>query len=412
MEIWIVNLFDEFPSKGGYECRIFGLIRELESRGNNVTLWTSNWSHANKVRRKFPNEEEIRAKVILIESMAYTSNIGLRRFFSHIFSAKRFIKMGLNAVSEGRTKPHLIMVSTPPPSMLKAAAKLKQCFGCSLLIDIQDAWPENFIQIVPAKFPFRQWICRVISAAARSSTANAYQLAIMATAVSQDYIDLAKSYGLTRGKVFYIGAPAERFKEALPMEAKVNYKTLCLAYVGSFSTSYDLETIFKAVAFAKRQGIDVRIYFAGKGPLEKSFKRWAKNLSIQDNVVLMGMLNQEELRAMLEQVHLGLVGVKNDSWIAMPNKITDYLTAGLPILHSRKTGELARLVSARRIGSVYESGDAVELLELIKFYNTANGKLQLKTQSRNARRIAKQSFDRRKIYREFVDEIEILIGRT
>jgi hypothetical protein len=90
----------------------------------------------------------------------------------------------------------------------------------------------------------------------------------------------------------------------------------------------------------------------------------------------------------------------------MPNKIGDYLAAGLPIIHSRTQGELARLIAQHQFGTTYSAGHTTALQAAIQTYIYPAARATLIQQSANARIFAQAHLDRRKIYAALAGRLE------
>ena len=52
MTVWIVNPFDNLPAEGYRPQRYWLMAEAFAAAGHDVTLWTQDWSHARKTRRK------------------------------------------------------------------------------------------------------------------------------------------------------------------------------------------------------------------------------------------------------------------------------------------------------------------------------------------------------------------------
>jgi glycosyltransferase involved in cell wall biosynthesis len=416
MNTWLINLFDPMSRDAAREARMVGLATAFCDAGHSVTWWTSDWDHANKVRRQPGQFLGHPWAVEVLPTLAYHRNTSLRRFRSHARFARDWRNLAREGIRSGRLKtPDMVFVNLPPPSVGAAVADLKTEFGFFMVVDVQDAWPENFSQLLPFGSKWNERIGARLFAPLKRSARKAYRAADVVTAVSQDYLDVVAGYGVRDAgddvcpdrsgsgklhkpqRVFYIGCPADRLDEVpIAFEDRDN-SIFRLVYVGSLSTSYDLETLIQAMAAPELSGRAVELHFAGAGDAMERLKERSRKL----RVVFHGMLNQPELRALLERCHLGLNAVKPASRIAMPNKIGDYFAAGLPVLHAVPRGELADLIRMHNLGTLYQAGDASGLAKVIAA--SMDRPEGLAAQSANARRFAERSLDRRELYPAMVD---------
>lgn len=404
LNLWLINLFDEFPGAAGeYPARVVGLAEELERRGHAVTWWTTDWSHRYKRRRQAPKPHG-RLRIRALPCVAYRSNTSLRRLWSHHYYARR-LRVALRQALRNGEMPDAVYVNLPVPTVAAVAAELKEAAGFRLVVDIRDAWPENFLQLLPGGERARRLFGPVLLWPFRRAARRAYRAADVLTAVSRDYLEMASRYGMRNGQVFYIGTPPDRLESQPPaMTARDPGGPLRLVYIGGFGTSYDLATLGEAVrqGWPAAGGDDseqpVEVHLAGYGQPPA----WAREAT---GVVFHGMLGAAELRALLEWCHVGLNAVHGGSGIAMPNKVGDYLAAGLPLVHARESGELAELVREREMGSCYRAGDVAGLVQAVGRYRGAEGERRLEAESWAARAFAVAALDRRKIYAGLADVV-------
>jgi glycosyltransferase involved in cell wall biosynthesis len=220
---------------------------------------------------------------------------------------------------------------------------------------------------------------------------------------------------------------------------------LKIAYIGALERSYDLKTAIRAVHELNTQGHEscptkpgearVELHIAGAGTCEESLKAFAQSLSSPGRpagatqpgatcedpkkkipplsplspsslplvTTFHGNLNRDDLRAFLASCHLGLIPMRQDSYVGMPYKVADYCAAGLPVISSLD-GECRQLLDTKNAGSFYEPGNTRQLMECIKSYLEDNAKLV--DQAGNAKGIATGLFDRKRSYQELAAFIE------
>ncbi len=110
---------------------------------------------------------------------------------------------------------------------------------------------------------------------------------------------------------------------------------------------------------------------------------------------------------LLSECDVGLVLVKPDSLVAVPNKACDYAAASLALVNSLP-GELNRLIETHAAGVSYMAGDGGSLARAIT--GLANDRRALLGMRHAARRLALAEFDRERIYPPFLDWLETLTG--
>jgi glycosyltransferase involved in cell wall biosynthesis len=120
-----------------------------------------------------------------------------------------------------------------------------------------------------------------------------------------------------------------------------------------------------------------------------------------------GLLPRGDYVKLLASCEVGLVLVKPESLVAVPNKACDYAAAGLALVNSLP-GELAGLIDTHAAGVSYTAGDGSSLARAIT--DLAADRRRLLGLRAGARRLAAAAFDRERTYPAFVDWLETLTG--
>ena len=332
MKVWIVNPFDNLPPEGFRPQRYWLMARAFAAAGHDVTLWTSDFSHALKRPRALVGEVKGDGfRVLMVPTPPYPRNICLRRVISHRALARRWRRM-----AGAETRPDLVIASSPPLSLCAAARGYCAGRGVPFVVDVMDAWPETFERIAPSV---------LLAPLARAARAN-YRAAAAITVVAERYLDLVRGYGAA--------APARLFHHGIelrggPAAPVGRAKEFTIVYAGNMGASYDLATVVEAV-----KGMDwARLDLAGGGPDEARLRALAGGCP---RVAFRGYLGDEALRGLLAGADAAVVPMFAESCVGVPYKLADYAAAGLPVLNSLE-GETARLVSECGAGVNYSAGD-------------------------------------------------------
>ncbi|MFU8847639.1 MAG: glycosyltransferase family 4 protein [Opitutales bacterium] len=442
MNIWLFNPFDLLPWEGKPQ-RYATLASCLAEQGHAVVHWSSGFSHSFKKRRVIPEDFDLAAlpyAIELVDCPAYTSNVSLRRLINHAQYGKGLVREGRRAVASGRhTPPDLILASMPPMEGPAAALKLKQHFGCKVVLDVMDAWPETLRQAMPGAGSGEQGAGSGVTAVLRPLSSailwpyyrmlrRACRESDAVCAQSKAFADFAREHG-AKGEipVFYLGAePPHRCRaaerrscgppllseqegsgvrvgEELPVEERATdtpQPPLRLLYLGAMGRSYDLGTLFDAVEQLNRQGPKVSLAMVGEG--EKRSALEARQLA---HVQFTGFMSGESLVAQLQHADVGIVPFLPGSGVAMPYKAGEYLAYGLPVISSID-GELGALLKAYTCGMTYTAGRADSLVTAIQAYLHDSAKLAREKEAALSCYYA--TFNREKIYPDFAQWIESL----
>ena len=109
MTVWIINPFDNLPTEGYRPQRYWMMAEAFAAAGHDVVLWTQDWSHAKKSRREiYPSGASFALRFVHVPG--YGRNICPERIWSHW----RFARNWKAQADRTESKPHLVVVSSPP----------------------------------------------------------------------------------------------------------------------------------------------------------------------------------------------------------------------------------------------------------------------------------------------------------
>lgn len=397
MKVWIENPFDNLPVEGFRPQRFWLMAEAFAAAGHDVTLWTSDFNHTTKKKRVVSDELRVELRVksdatfncVQVPSIPYSSNVSLRRMYSHWRYAAAWGRMARRYAAENG-KPDVIVVSTPPLSTGAVARRLTHEYCARLVFDVMDAWPETFERIVP------RWTLAPLRAVAKRN----YLSADLITAVADRYIDLVRSYG-------YKG-PAARFYHGIAMDVPQKSPPPCraacgaaapaairLAYIGNLGRTYDLATVVKAMEAMPHATLEI----AGRGEQEAWLRQCAAN---NPRIAFRGYLDGDGLAELLGRCDIGIVPMAPDSCVGVPYKFADYSRAALAIVSSLG-GESNRLLERYGAGCHYSAGDPESLARAV-----AQIAKSLDSHRRAAFALATGEFDASSIYRAYVAKVERL----
>lgn len=338
MKVWIVNPFDNLPLEGNRPQRYWLMARAFARAGHDVTLWTSDFSHARKARRQLGanvGTSFVRDgfRTVLVATRPYRANIGLARIVSHRLLAKAWARRVVDEPA-----PDLVVASSPPLSLCAAARNYCAAQNVPFIVDVMDAWPETFERVLP----------RMLLAPLRRLARRNYQAAAAISTVSERYVDLVRGYGVRAPvKLFYHGI--ERNTSMARTEERPKSAAWRLVYAGNMGASYDVRTVIAAVKTLP----DVTLDLAGTGPCEPAWRTLAATCP---RIRFHGYLDAAALQALLATADAGVVPMFPASCVGVPYKLADYAAAGLPVLNSL-TGETARVLAETGAGFSYQAGD-------------------------------------------------------
>ena len=123
------------------------------------------------------------------------------------------------------------------------------------------------------------------------------------------------------------------------------------------------------------------------------------------NIIFTGWINQNEIQFILRNTKIGLIPYRNDVNLsnAMPNKFSEYMSFGIPILTSL-SGSVSEILNKEKIGIQYSS-DSLDLYnKILDLYNNESSLNEYSKNSKNLR-----SFDRN--YHDLIAIFEKVYGK-
>lgn len=137
-----------------------------------------------------------------------------------------------------------------------------------------------------------------------------------------------------------------------------------ILYQGALNLGRGIEAAIRAMQY-----IDgAELWLAGDGDLTAQLKQLVEELKLEPKVKLLGRLPISKLSEITRQADLG-ISLEEDLGLnyrfALPNKLFDYIQAGIPVLVSNLP-EMRRIVDHYQIGAIAETHQRKDLAETIK----------------------------------------------
>ena len=411
MRIWLVTVGEPLPiDREGKRLLRAGMLAEtLVARGHSVVWWTSTFFHARKYQR-YASDTEItvwdRCKLKLLYAPAYNTNTSVIRLWHHLLVDRKFRR----AFKE-EPRPDLVVCSLPLIELSLSSAEYGAKHGVPAIIDIRDLWPDQWLLgVAPGLrsfiWPLLQWY--------RAEVRRACRLAYALTAVSDTYLQWGLRHaGRERtelDRVFPLGYDEASMLEfsgddSLDDEIRRRFSipsdSLVLCFSGTMGLSYDLDTVIDAARLLQNKGEDrVKIVIAGDGDAAARLRKKSEGLR---TVVLTGWLGPRELWGLLKTSSVGLAPYVRDTLQTLPNKIFEYMAAGLPILSSLG-GECEQMLMGEGIGLSYQAGDAESLADAIQ--RLMKNPAVVKEMASRARKLFQSRFSAQVVYSAYAEYLE------
>ncbi len=190
-------------------------------------------------------------------------------------------------------------------------------------------------------------------------------------AVVQESAERLVAAGVPRSRIDVVSntPPAERASAAPSGVTRAPGAPLEIAYLGIHTIERGLLELIDAVKLLHDRGVPVRATIVGVGRDTELLRAHTRAIGLTEREVLFtGYLEKHsDALAIVAGADIGVIPsrktAQSDSTI--PNKVFDYMAAGLPVLTSN-AAPCARIVRETGAGDVFRAGDAADLAAAIR----------------------------------------------
>ena len=292
-------------------------------------------------------------------------------------------------------RPDVIVAETDPPLLGALAAVLKRRWGCRLIYNVRDLYPDIAEATGGVRNP-------LLLGLLRRANDYAYKRSDLIVTLGHDMAERIVNKGVPADKVVvvpdWVDCGRIRPIESNPLRRSFGEKFVVM-YSGNIGLSQQLEAVLEA---ADRLRDDERILFAmiGEGARKKWLEERARAMGLP-NVIFMPYQPLENLAESLSAADLHLIPlVPGAAGCLVPSKIYGILAAGRPFIAMMEdSAEVAQIAREDAVGFVVRPGDVDGLIGAIR--EAVDVPERLKQMGMRARRLAELRFDRIKVTGRF-----------
>lgn len=399
--LWIAQWFP--PDLGALPARITEMASVWVAEGHQVTVLTAFPHHPlGEVPPQYRGRWVVREKYGAIDVVrCWLLALPNRRMWQRTLCQVSF---GITSLLLGiwrAGKPDVVVVSSPPFFTVPSAWLMARLKRRPLVFEVRDLWPAVFVEMGVMK---RGLAYRILEAMEEFFYRAAARVIVVTRAFRQDLI----SRGVDANKIGVIPNGADidiyggeegrpRYRQALGGDDK-----FLVTFVGTHGVATGLDQILDA---AQVLNGDARFAFAfvGEGAERDRLIESARSRGLT-NVTFHHAVSKEDVRDVYASSDLSIVCLKPVPFLDkfIPSKIFEIIASGTPII-AALGGEAGEIV--REAGHiVIPAGDGAAIAREIRAL--AENPSRIEEMKRRGRAYIAGHFDRRKLAREYVEQLK------
>jgi len=274
-------------------------------------------------------------------------------------------------------KPDVVYVYNLPTLGI-AAYLLQFAYGCPVVYDIQDLWPDS---VGVSGMLDRSLCLRILNYWCRTVYRAASHLVVLSPGMKAE---LLLRLGLSEDRVSVIynwcdEKQVHSLQRDEELAAKLNLNgDIVVMFAGTMGIVQGLESVLKAAELVSMQQPTIKFVFIGGG-VERDRLRYLASARGLSNVKFLEQQPPEAIGAILALADVLLVHLKDTPLFRMtlPSKIQAYMAAGKPILLGLR-GDAAEIIQSSGAGEVVEPENPSAIAEaVLKFARVSPAEREL-----------------------------------
>ena len=364
----ILLISDAYPPEVRSASRLmFEFAEAMNYRGHQVTVLTAypEYNLAEGSRQNFKTVEyEGGIKVIRIRTMKIHLVGFLQRGIGVLTLPFYFEKAGKCYVDQDIG---IVLVYSPPLPLAIAGYRLARHFGARIVLNVQDLFPQNAIDLGamtnPAIIRFFEWIeayayrkadfVTVHSSGNLKILNEGKHVPAYKTAVVHNWVNIADTESEKRS--------GDDFRQAFGLEGK-----FIILFGGVMGPAQGLDVVIPAA----RDLRDTNICFllVGDGTEKRRLQYLATKHGL-NNIVFKPFVELHVYESLMQCADVGLVTLNQDMKTpVVPGKLVSFLSKQIPVIASlNKESDGRQIVQKGKCGLVSDAGDGETLAQNLRF---------------------------------------------
>lgn len=404
----ILLISDAYPPEVRSASRLmYEFARSMADRGNSVTVITAypEYNIPEGGRTKFNTVEiEDGIKIIRISTLKFHLVGMIQRGIGILMLPYFFIKAGIKYVD---SHVDIVLVYSPPLPLAFAGSILARKFKAKCVLNIQDIFPQNAIDLGIMKNVLLIRFFELIEK-------YAYRFSDFVTVHSEgNYCVLSDQKNVDGHKlgVFHNwvnledrGSSGEKNND-FRSKFNLNDKFIIL-FGGVIGPAQGLDIVISAAEHL--QETNVCFFLAGDGTEKKRLEALANNKNLT-NVIFHPFLNFDEYIEILNASDAGLVTLhKEMKTPVVPGKLVQYMAHGKPVIASlNPESDGIQIINEGKCGYVCNAGDGIRMAENIR--KMIDSYDQLSEMGKSGYRYVKQHMTRESVMNQYLELFKSLL---
>ncbi len=335
--IWIINHYAG-SRVHGMEYRHYYLAQHFARMGLRPVIICASFHHLLTKPPETKRAEVDGVPYVWIKTPRYEKN-DARRVLNMLAFSWRLAFRTLRELP----RPEVVIASSPHPFAAFNGYRFAKKHGAKFIFEVRDLWPLTLMEIGghSPKHPF----VRAMAWAERLGYERCdYTVSLLGGA--KDYM---VAHGLDEGKFVHIPngiepqtsrdnvEPLPDEHERVVRELKERGRLIVL-YSGSHGPANALQNVIEAAELLK-DASQVHFLLVGQGPEKESLQQRARQAELA-NVTFLPPVGRPQMPALTQAADLGYIGLQKKDLFrygVSPNKLYEYMAAGLPVIFAIDT---------------------------------------------------------------------------